>query len=87
MNGEYMNRDLIETLEKEKNSLIPENSYLIAARGFGKTNIRMTIMLAYAGYCSVIEYLKACKEKYTLDKAHDLIREYVSEMWKVTENI
>ena len=82
-----MNRDLIETLEKEKNKLIPENSYLIAARGCGKTMLRMTIMLTYSGYCRVIEYLKMCKEKYTLDKAHDLIREYVSEMWEATENI
>lgn len=49
--------------------------------------LRMTIMLTFAGYCSVIEYLKTCKEKYTLDKTHDLIREYVSEMWESTENI
>ena len=82
-----MNRELIKTLAKEKNSLIPENSYLIAARGCGKTMLRMTIILTYSGYCSVIEYLKTCKEKCTLDEAHDLIREYVNEMWKSTENI
>lgn len=82
-----MNRELIETLEKEKNSLIPENSYLIAARGYGKTMLQMTILFTYSGYCSVIEYLKTCKEKYTLDEAHDLIREYVGKMWKSIENI
>ena len=76
-----MNRELIKTLTKEKNSLIPENSYLIAARGYGKTMLQATIMLTYSGYCEVIEYLKTCKEKY------DLIREYVSEMLKATENI
>ena len=81
-----MNRKLIKTLTKEKNSLNPENSYLIAARGFGKTMLQATIMLTYAGYCEVIEYLKTCKEKYTLEKAHEMIREYVSEMWKSTEN-
>ena len=82
-----MNRELIKTLTKEKNSLIPENLYLIAARGFGKTMVQATIMLTYASYCEVIEYLKTCKEKCTLDEAHDLIQEYVSKMWKSTENI
>lgn len=67
--------------------MIPENSYLISSRGFGKTMLQATIMLTYLGYCSVIEYLKTCKEKFTLDKAHEMIREYVSEMWKTTENI
>lgn len=82
-----MNRELIKTLEEEKNSLIQEKLHIIFARGCWKTMLRMTIMLTFAGYCSVIEYLKTCKEKYTLDKAHDLIREYVSEMRESTENI
>lgn len=82
-----MNRKLIKTLTKEKNKLIPNGSYAIFSRGYGKTMLMLERMLVYSGYCYVISYLKTCKERYTYDKAKELIHEYVSEMWRLTENI
>lgn len=81
-----MNRKLIKTLVKEKNRLIPDGSYIIFSRGYGKTKCLLERMIVYSGYCNIIDYLNRCKEKYTLDEAHDLIHEYVKEMYRLTED-
>lgn len=47
----------------------------------------LIIMIRYLGYCYVIDYLKNCKEKYTLNRAYDLIKEYVSEIFRLSDDM
>ena len=79
-----MNKALIKTLYAERKRLYP-NGCPFAPRGCGKTRLYMSHLLLYTAYDYVCGICKRIDKKVSLEEAHDLMREYINEMWRIAE--
>lgn len=79
-----MNKELIKTLYAERKRLYP-NGCPFASRGCGKTRLYMMHFLTYTAYGYVCDIYKRIDREVSLEEAHDHIKDYVSEMWRIAE--
>lgn len=81
-----MNKELIKTLYAERKRLYP-NGCPVAPRGCGKTLLYMSHFLTYTAYDYVCGIYKHMDREVSLEEAHNNIKDYINEMWKITEEI
>ena len=79
-----MNKELIKTLKKERKRLYP-NGYPFAPRGSGKTFTYMYHFLVYTAYDFVCGIYMNMDRKVSLEEAHNDMRDYIKEMWRIVE--
>ena len=79
-----MNKRLIKTLYAERKRLYPHGCPF-APRGCGKTFTYMIHFLTYTAYDYVCDIYKHIDNKVSLEEAHDHMREYINEMWRIAE--
>ena len=78
------NRKLIKTLKRERKRLYP-NGCPFAPRGYGKTYLYMSHFLLYTSYDFVCDFYKRMVREVTLEEAHNDMRNYINEMWRMAE--
>ena len=78
------NKKLIRALKKERRKLYP-HGLPIQPRGCGKTFTYMSHFLLYTAYDFVCDIYKRIDKKVSLEEAHDHMREYINEMWRIAE--
>lgn len=78
------NRKLIRTLKKERRKLYP-HGLPIQPRGCGKTYLYMSHFLLYTSYDFVCDIYKRMDREVTLEEAHNDMKNYINEMWKMAE--
>lgn len=78
------NKELIKTLYAERKRLYP-NGCPFAPRGCGKTFLYMSHFLLYTSYDFVIDIYKRMDREVTLEEAHNDMKDYINEMWKLKD--
>ena len=79
-----MNKKLIKELYAERKRLYP-NGCPFAPRGSGKTFTYMYHFLVYTAYDFVCDIYKHMDRKVSLEEAHNNMRDYINEMWRIVE--
>ena len=78
------NKELIKTLYAERKRLYP-NGCPFAPRGCGKTFLYMSHFLLYTSYDFVIDIYKRMDREVILEEAHNDMKDYINEMWKLKD--
>lgn len=78
------NRKLIRMLKKERRKLYP-HGLPIQPRGCDKTYLYMSHFLLYTSYDFVIDIYKRMEREATLEEAHNDMKDYINEMWKLKD--
>lgn len=79
------NKELIKTLYVERKRLYP-NGCPFAPRGCGKTFLYLMHFLRYVSYDVVIDECRKTNREISLEEAHNDMKDYINEMWKLREN-
>lgn len=75
-----MNEQLIQQLREEQQAYSFDTKELIYSRGCGKTYMQLTIYLTYYAYSLLCDALALCEEEWTLDEAHEYIKDFVRDI-------
>lgn len=72
-----MNNELIKQLREEQKAYSFDTKELIYSRGCGKSMLQLTVYLTYYAYSLLCDALALCEEEWTLEEAHDYIKDFV----------